>query len=85
MGQENLADNFTKHHLAAHPTKLRPYYLYTDHSPAHLPRATSRSVTQGCVGTNAHGYGKHTPLPIPSVIHNTWATKPVYPLAYVWA
>ncbi len=55
LGQENLADYFTKFHLAAHHTQVRPYYLQMDHSPAYLPRATALSVMLGFVRTNAHG------------------------------
>lgn len=74
--QENDADFFTKHHLAAqHHTRIRPYYHYYGQFPILSPRATPPSVMQGYIGTNTHGYGNHTPLPMLPVKHDTWATK----------
>ncbi len=81
--QENLTDHFTKHLLYAHHTHIRPYYLHMEQSPSYLPRAIAPSVLEGCVGTNDQGYGKQSPLPVLPVLYETWATKPMYPEAYI--
>ncbi len=54
-----------------------------DHCPASIPKAIAPNVMQDCVGINAHGYSNHTYLFVPPRVHDTWATKPIYPKAYV--
>jgi hypothetical protein len=61
-GQENLADYQSKHHLGAHHSAVRPYYLHEENSPLVLPRATRPSTLKGCVGTLKDGYVRNVPL-----------------------
>ncbi len=85
LDPEILADYFMKHHLAAHYIPIRPDYLHMDQSSASLLTATAPSVKQGYVGTNTHKYCNFNPLPVLPVVHDTWATKPMYPEAYICA
>jgi hypothetical protein len=62
-GMENLADYQSKHHLGAHHTAVRPYYLHETNSPLELPRAIKPSTLKGCVGTLKDGYVRNVPLP----------------------
>jgi hypothetical protein len=72
---ENLADYQSKHHLGAHHTAVRPYYLHKTNSPLELPRAIRQSTLKGCVGTLKDGYVRNVPLPriprIQSASHDT--------------
>ena len=54
-GMENLADYQSKHHLGAHHTIVRPYYLHEKNSPPELPHAHQPSTLKGCVGTLKDG------------------------------
>ncbi len=47
--------------------------------------AASVKKTGQTVDTNTHRYSNHTPLPVLPVVHDTWATKLMYPEAYVCA
>ncbi len=82
---KNLAYYFTKHQPAMHHTQVRPYYLHVNYSPAYLVRATDPSIIQGCIGTDTHGYGNHTPLPKLQVVHSTQDNKQMNPEAYFCA
>ncbi len=62
-GQENLADYQSKHHIGVHHQAVCPWYLYEEHSPMFLPRATRPSTLKGCVGTLPEGYIRNIPLP----------------------
>jgi hypothetical protein len=62
-GQENLADNQSKHHTGTHHQDVCPWYLHEDNSPLVLPRATRPSSLKGCVGTLPEGYVRNIPLP----------------------
>lgn len=42
--QENFGDYVTKHHLAHHHQKVRPYYVHTPDSPQYLIHALPPSV-----------------------------------------
>ena len=48
-GLENLAHYFTKHHIAAHHTQVRQYYLHLSSSPHVLPKAPVPWDLQGCI------------------------------------
>ena len=63
LGQENLADYFTKHFVGMHHREVRLWYLHEKNSPRYLPRAAAPSTLRGCVGTLANGYIKSVPLP----------------------
>ncbi len=54
---------FGGHHLGAHHSAVRPYYLHEENSPLVLPRATRPSTLKGCVGTLKDGYIRNVPLP----------------------
>jgi hypothetical protein len=43
-GEDNLADNFTKHHLAAHHQALRPIYLHKEQQQQHHRHQQHHSV-----------------------------------------
>jgi len=60
---ENLADYQSKHHLGAHHTAVRPYYLHETNSPLVLPLAIRPSTLKGCVGTLKDGYVRNVSLP----------------------
>ena len=62
-GKENLADYYTKHFDAKHHQTVRPYYLHSNTSPTHLPRALPPSTLKGCVGPLPHDYARSAPLP----------------------
>ena len=62
-GIQNLADYFTKHHMAAHHKKVRPYYLNGPNSPTILADAPSPQRLRGCVKTSDGKYTRGmTPL-----------------------
>ena len=48
-GLENLADYFTKHHLASHHRKARPCCVNVPNSPACLQKAPAPRDLRGCV------------------------------------
>ena len=62
-GKENLADYFTKHFDAKHHQTVRPYYLHSQNSLTHLPRALLPSTLKGCVGPLPNDYARSAPLP----------------------
>ncbi len=62
-GKENLADYQSKHHIGAHHTAVRPWYLHKLTSVHELPRADKPSTLKGCVGTLTDGYVRTSPLP----------------------
>ena len=62
-GKENLADYQSKHHIGAHHTAVRPWYLHEQNSVRELPRACKPSTLKGCVGTLPDGYVHNVPLP----------------------
>jgi hypothetical protein len=62
-GKENLADYQSKHHIGAHHTAVRPWYLHEQNSVRELPRACKPSTLKGCVGTIPDGYVRTNPLP----------------------
>jgi hypothetical protein len=62
-GKENLADYQSKHHIGAHHTAVRPWYLHKLMSVHELPRADKPSTLKGCVGTLTDGYVRTSPLP----------------------
>ena len=55
-GQENLADNASKHHDAKHHKTVRPLYLQEINSPREVLRAMTPRVLQGCVETKLGGH-----------------------------
>ncbi len=61
-GQENLANYQSKHHIGAHHTAVRPWYLHLENSPRVLPQAKRPSALKGCVGTLKDGYIRKVPL-----------------------
>jgi hypothetical protein len=61
--QENLGNYKSKHHLRAHHTAMRPYYIHKTNSPLELPCALCPSTMEGCVGTLKDGYVRNVPLP----------------------
>ena len=62
-GIQNLADYFTKHHMAAHYQKVRPYYLSYHNSPHTLANAPAPRRLRGCVNTPNGKYTRGmTPL-----------------------
>jgi hypothetical protein len=62
-GQENLADNQSKHHLGSQHINVRPWYLHMENSPRYLPQAQRPNTLKGCVGTLKNGYVCNVPLP----------------------
>ena len=62
-GKENLADYQSKHHISAHHTAVRPWYLHQLTSVRELPRADKPSTLKGCVGTLTDRYVRTSPLP----------------------
>jgi hypothetical protein len=70
-GKENLADYQSKHHVGAHHTAVRPWYLHEQNSVRELPRACKPSTLKGCVGTLPDGYVHNVPLPrVPHIIQS---------------
>jgi hypothetical protein len=68
LGQENLADYQSKHHIGAHHRQVCPWYLHQAGSSRFLPWAVSPSTLKGCVGTLKDGYVRRVPLPrVPQV------------------
>jgi hypothetical protein len=63
LGQENLADYQSKHHLGSHHQAVLPWYLHEINSPMELPRAKTPSTLKGCVGNLPEGYIHDVPLP----------------------
>ncbi len=63
LGQENLADYQSKHHIGAYHRKVLPWYLQQADSPRFLKRAVAPSTLKGCVGTLRDGYIRRVPLP----------------------
>jgi len=61
-GLENLGDYQSKHHVGAHHSNVRPWYLHMKNSPWLLPWALAPRSMRGCVGSS-HGYQGHAPLP----------------------
>ena len=62
-GIQNLADYFTKHHMAAHHQKVRSYYLSYSNSPDTLANAPAPHILRGCVNTPNGKYTRGmTPL-----------------------
>jgi hypothetical protein len=61
--KENLGDFQSKHHIGAHHTAVRPWYLHKHNSVRELPRASKPSTLKGCVGTLKDGYVCNVPLP----------------------
>jgi hypothetical protein len=69
LGQENLADYQSKHHIGTHHQAVCPWYLHHDNSPLLLPRASKPSSLKGCVGTLPEGYVRNVPLPrVPKIL-----------------
>jgi hypothetical protein len=62
-GKENLAEYQSKHHIGAHHTAVRPWYLHKLTSVCELPRADKPSTLTGCVRTLTDGYVHTSPLP----------------------
>ena len=62
-GQENLADYPSKHHIGTGHQHVRPYYLHTEESPTHLPRALAPSARRGCAEILNDPYYRGIPLP----------------------
>ena len=62
-GQENLANNQSKHHIGSHHAAVRPWYLHMENSPQVLPRAVMPRALKGCVGTLKNEYVRNVPLP----------------------
>ena len=76
-GQENLADYPSKHHTGTGHQHVRPYYLHTEKSPTHLPRALAPSARRGCAEILDDPYYRTVPLPkIPSRARAATATAP---------
>ncbi len=63
LGQENLADYQSKHHMGSDHLAVRWWYLHMKNSPHFLPRAQTPSALKGCVGTLDGGYLCKVPLP----------------------
>ena len=59
----NLADYQSKHHIGAHHTAVRPWYLHKPMSVRELPRADKPSTLKGCIGTLTDGYVHTSTLP----------------------
>jgi hypothetical protein len=56
-GKENLADyHQSKHHIGAHHTAVRRWYLHKLTSVCKSARADKPSTLKGCVGTLTDGY-----------------------------
>jgi hypothetical protein len=51
--KENLGDYQSKHHVGAHHTAVRPWYLHKPTSVQELPHASKPSTLKGCVGNSA--------------------------------
>ena len=62
-GKENLGDYQSKHHIGAHHTAVRPWYLHKPTSVQELPRASKPNTLKGCVGILPDGYVRTNPLP----------------------
>jgi hypothetical protein len=62
-GKENLAYYQSKHHISAHYTAVRPWYLHKQNSVHELPRASKPSTLKGCIRTLPDGYVRTSPLP----------------------
>ncbi len=60
-GKENLGNYQSKHHIGAHHTAVRPWYLHELTSVHGLPRAGEPSTLKGCVGTHTDGYVRTGP------------------------
>ncbi len=56
LGQENLANYQSKHHIGTHHKAVCAWYLHRSDSPQFLPRAVRPSALKGCVGTLKDGY-----------------------------
>jgi hypothetical protein len=82
LGQENLADYQSKHHVGAHHRAVCPWYLHNDNSPLVLPRATRPSTLKGCVGTLLAGYIHNVIFPRVPLCQSTQShqvdTIPIY-------
>ncbi len=63
LGQENLADYQSKHHIGAHHLAVHSWYLHMNNSTMELPRALQPSALKWCVGTLQNGYLRKVPLP----------------------
>ena len=92
-GKENLADYQSKHHIGAHHTAVRPWYLHEQNSVRELPRACKPSTLKGCVGTLPDGYVHNVPLPrVPQeqraslalTAPKDWIQLPGYSLLPAW-
>jgi hypothetical protein len=62
-GKENLANYQSKHHIGAHHTAVRPWYLPELMSVHALPRADKPSTLKESVGTLTDGYVRTSTLP----------------------
>jgi hypothetical protein len=51
LGQENLADYQSNHHIKTHHKAACPWYLHQVDPPRFLPWAARHSALKGCVGT----------------------------------
>jgi len=70
-GLENLADYFTKHHLASHHRKVRPCCVNIPNSPASLQKAPTPRDLRGCVNPSTEAYRtSRTPLPMVAAAAN---------------
>jgi hypothetical protein len=63
LGQENLANYQSKHHIGLHHQAVHPWYLHQVDSLRDLPWALKPSALKGCVGTLKNGYLRKVPLP----------------------
>ncbi len=74
--KENLGDYQSKHHIGAHHTAVRPWYLHEPTSVQELPRASKSSNLKGCVGILPDGYVRTDPLPqIPTIKQSVPASR----------
>ncbi len=62
-GKENLGNNQSKHHIGAHHTAVRPWYLHEVTSVRESPRAGKPGTLKGFVGTLRDGYIRTGQLP----------------------
>ena len=62
-GSENLGDYHTKHHLASHHTKVRPYYPQQNDSPRYSVRTLPPRVMRGCVKDSLRAHQTRGSLP----------------------
>jgi hypothetical protein len=68
LGQENLADYQSKHHIETHHKAVCPWYWHEADSPWLLLRAARPNTLKGCVGTLKDGYVHKVPLPrVPNI------------------